>query len=162
MSREIEQLLAVANLYLAETRRILVTKPDLASVTIGEITRGHRTRSLSPGEMALAHLGSAAVRLATICEIARYRITANYRAQFYERSGNRKSGWSSSKITATIAANPQEHLHLLLRDNIAHEEPGIANNKQIAADRFAVLKKMTIDTCNKALRSIAKKVKKSA
>jgi len=162
MTRETQQLLAVANHYLAEARRILAQKPELASVTIGEITRRHRGQSLSPGEMVLAHFGSAAVRLATICEIARYRPTENYRDKFYQRSGDRKSGSSSSKIRAEIAAKPHEHLHLLLRDNVAHEEPGIANNKQIAADRFAVLKTTTIDTCSKALSGIAKRVKKSS
>ena len=162
MTREAEQLLAVANHYLAKARRILAKEPKLASVTIGEITRGHRRQSLSPGEMVLAHFGSAAVRLATICEIARYRPTANYRGQFYQRSGDRKSGWSSSKISAEIAAKPCEHLHLLLRDNVAHEEPGIANNKQIAADRFAALKRMTVATCSKALSQIAKRVKESS
>ena len=95
-------------------------------------------------------------------KIARYRPTANYRGQFYQRSGDRKSGWSSSKISAEIAAKPCEHLHLLLRDNVAHEEPGIANNKQIAADRFAALKRMTVATCSKALSQIAKRVKESS
>jgi len=64
-----------------------------------------------------------------------------------------------SKIRAAIAAKPHEHLHLLLRDNIAHEEPGIVNNRQIAADRVAVLKTTTVDACNKALREIATRVK---
>lgn len=159
MTRETEQLLAVANYYLAEAKRVLATKPKLAVVTIGEITRGHRSQSLSPGEMVLAHLGSAAVRLTTICEIAGYRPTENYRDKFYCRSGDRKRGLSSSKIRAEIAAKPHEHLHLLLRDNVAHEEPGIANNRQIAADRFAVLKTTTIDTCSKALRDVAKRIK---
>ena len=160
MTREAEQLLAVANHYLAEAKRVLVKKPGLASLTIGDITRSHGTRSLSPGEIVLAHLGSAAVRLATICEVARYCPTENYRDKFYERSGHRKSGSSSSKIRAELAAKPHEHLHLLLRDNVAHEEPGIANNRQIAADRFAVLKATTVATCNNALRHIAKTVKK--
>lgn len=160
MTREDEQLLAVANHYLAEAKRVLKIKPELASVTIGEITRSHRTRSLSPGEMVLAHFASAAVRLATICEIARYRPTENYRDKYYERSGDRKRGWSLSKVRADIAVKPHEHLHLLLRDNVAHEEPGIANKKQIAADRFAVLKGTTIDTCNKALSDIARTVMK--
>lgn len=130
-------------------------------MTIGEITRmhRHRTPSLSSPEMVLAHFGSAAVRLATICEIAGYRPTENYRDKFYQRSGDRKSGWPSPKIRANIAARPQEHLHLLLRDNVAHEEPGIMNKRQIAADCFAVLKATTIDTCSKALSRIAKTVK---
>lgn len=160
MTRETEQLLAVANHYLAEGRELLKSNPKIAALTIGEITRMHRTQSLSPAEMVLAHFGSAAVRLATICEIAGYRLTANYRDKFYERSGDRKSGWLPSNIRAEIAARPQEHLHLLLRDNLAHEEPGIRNKKQIAADRFAVLKAITIDACSKALSSIAKTVKR--
>lgn len=162
MTRENEQLLAVANHYLAEAKRLLKIKPKLASMTIGDITRSHRTRTLSPGEMVLAHFASAAVRLATICEIARYRPTENYRDKFYQRSGDRKGGWSSSKIRAEIAAKPHEHLHLLLRDNVAHEEPGIMNNKQIAADRFSILKVTNIDICNKALSNIARTVKKSS
>lgn len=67
-----------------------------------------------------------------------------------------------SKIRTEIAAKPHEHLHLLLRDNVAHEEPGIANNKQVAADRFAVLKTTTIATCSKALGDIAKKLRNSS
>jgi hypothetical protein len=58
-----------------------------------------------------------------------------------------------------MAAKPSEHLHLLLRDNVAHEEPGITNKKQIAADRFAVLKQTSIDTCNRVLTDIARTVK---
>lgn len=162
MTRETEQLLATANHYLSEARLLLKRNPRIASMTIGEITRMHRnrTQSLSPAEMVLAHFGSAAVRLATICEIADYHPTENYRDKFYERSGERKSSWLPSKIRADIAAKPQEHLHLLLRDNIAHEEPGIANKKQIADDRFAVLKATTIATCSRALSIIAKTVKK--
>jgi len=67
--------------------------------------------------------------------------------------------YPSSRIRAAIAAKPHEHLHLLLRDNVAHEEPGLTNTRQIAADRVAVLKTTTIDACNKALRNIATKVK---
>ncbi len=159
MTREADQLFAVANHYLAEARHILAKKRDLASVTIGAIARSHRTRSLSPGETALAHFASAAVRLATICEIAQYHPTDNYRDKFYERSGERKNGWSASKIRADMTRKPQEHLHLLLRDNVAHEEPGVANKKQIAADRFAVLKFTTIDTCDSALHKIASTLK---
>lgn len=160
MTRETEQLLAVANHYLAKARKVLKDNPQLASMTIGEITRNHRTRQLSHAEILLAHLASAAIRLSTICEIADYRLTENYRKKFYEKSGNRKNGYSLSKIKSDISVKPCEHLHLLLRDNVAHEEPGIANKKQIAADRFAVLKITTIDTCSKALSSIAKTVKK--
>ncbi len=159
MARETEQLLATANHYLAEARRLLVKNPNLGSLTIGEITRRHKGGSLSPGEVVLAHFGSAAVRLATVCEIARYRPTENYRRKFYEPSGKRKPGWSSHKVRTEITANPHEHLHLLLRDNVAHEEPGIANNKDIAADRFAALKTTSVDTCRNALDTIAKRVK---
>lgn len=160
MTRETEQLLSAANHYLKEARLLLKSNPKIVAMTIGEITRMHRTQSLSPAEIVLAHFGSAAVRLATIFEIAGYCPTENYRDRFYERSGERKSDWLPSKIRADIAARPQEHLHLLLRDNIAHGEPGNANEKQIAADRFAVLKATTIDTCSKALSSIARTVKK--
>ncbi len=160
MTRETEQLLAVANYYLAEARQVLKTNPKLASMTIGEITRSHRTRSLSPAEILLAHLASAAIRLSTICEITDYRLTENYRKKFYKESGNRKNGLSLSKIRADISAKPYEHLHLLLRDNVAHEEPGIENNRQMAKDRVAVLKATTIETCNKALGDIARTVKK--
>lgn len=123
MARETEQLLAVANHYLAEAKQVLKTDPKLASMTIGEITRNHRTRSLSPAEILLAHLASAAIRLSTICEITNYSLTENYRKKFYEKSGNRRNGWPLSKIKAHILAKPYEHLHLLLRDNVAHEEP---------------------------------------
>lgn len=159
MTRETEQLLATANYYLAEARRELAKTPNLASSTIGEITRRHKRGSLSPGEVVLAHFGSAAVRLATACEIARYWPTENYRRKFYEPSGKRKPGLSGHQIRTHITSNPHEHLHLLLRDNMAHEEPGNANNKDIAADRFTVLKAMSIDTCRKALDTIANRLK---
>lgn len=156
MTREADQLLAAARHYLAEARRVLARRPNLAPLTIGEIARSHQTGSLSPGEVVLAHIASAAVRLATICEIAGYRPTENYRDRFYERSGKRKGGWSRNSIRADIAAKPHEHLHLLLRDNVAHEEPGIANKKQVAADRLAILNVTTIDTCSRVLGKIAK------
>lgn len=159
MPRELEQLLATANYYLAESRRVLAKNPKVAALTIGEVTRRHKGRSLSPGEIALAHLGSAAIRLATVCEIAHYRPTKNYRREFYESSGQRKAGRSRHKVMADIIASPQEHLHILLRDNVAHEEPGIANKKDIAADRFAVLKAISVDTCRRALEAIARKLK---
>jgi len=157
--REIEQLLAVANHYLAQASEIVDANVGLGLMTIGEATRRHRPQSLSSGELALAHLGSAAVRLATLCEIGGYRRTENYRQKFYDRSGHRKSGWSASKIRAAMASEPQEHLHLLLRDNVAHQEPGNANTKDIASDRSAMLKKTTLATCDRALRAIARKLK---
>jgi len=159
MTRQTEQLLATANHYLAEAKRVLAKDPNLAAPAIGEITRRHKRGALSPSEVVLAHFGSAAVRLATVCEIAGYRPTENYRRKFYETSGKRKAGWSSRRIAASITANPHEHLHLLLRDNVAHEEPGIANNKDIAADRFMVRKATSIDTCRKALDTIARRLK---
>jgi hypothetical protein len=159
MGRESDQLFAAANHYLAEARALLSGNRSLAPVTIGEITRRHRTGpSLSPGELVLAHLGSAAARLATLCEIRHYRLTENYR-KFYEKSGERKSNWSWTQIRAEIVASPHEHLHLLLRDNVAHEEPGITNTRRIAADRSAVLKVTTIETCMQALDHIAKRLR---
>ncbi|MFZ5876930.1 MAG: hypothetical protein ACOYXU_11055 [Nitrospirota bacterium] len=158
MTREIEQLATTANHYLAEARRLLANRPDLGSLTIGEVTRRHKRGSLSPAEVVLAHFGSAAVRLATMCEIADYRPTENYRRKFYKPSGERKAGWSDHSIKTDITATLHEHLHVLLRDNIAHEEPGIANSKQIAADRFAILKATTIDTCRHVLDKISKRL----
>ena len=159
MARETEQLLATANHYLAEAKRLLAENAHLAASTIGQITRSHRRRSLSPGEVVLAHFGSAAVRLATVCEIARYRPTENYRRKFYESSGKRKLGWPRHKIRADMLSKPHEHLHLLLRDNVAHEEPGITNSKEIAADRFSVLKATSLATCCEGLGAIARNLK---
>jgi hypothetical protein len=159
MARETKQLLATANHYLAEARRLLAKDAHLGSSTIGQIARSHRSGSLSPGEILLAHLGSAAVRLATVCEIARYSPTENYRRKFYEPSGKRKPGWPSHKIRAEMMANPHEHLHLLMRDNVAHEEPGIANKKEIAADRFSVLKATPIATCCRSLDTISRNLR---
>src|SRR4029450_5202216 len=105
MTRETEQLLATANHYLAEARRLLARHPTLASSTIGEISRRHTGKSLSPSETVLAHFGSAAVRLATVCEIASYQPTENYRRKFYEASGKRKPGWSGHKIRSEVRTN---------------------------------------------------------
>jgi hypothetical protein len=157
--REREQLLAVANHYLRQARELLERHRRIGAMTIGEVTRGHRRRSLTPAEVVLAHLGSAAVRLATLCEIDRYRLSENYRDKFYKSSGTRKADWSLSKIKATIRAKPAQHLYLLLRDNVAHEEPGNANARQLATDRAAVLKETTIDTCSTALRELAHRLK---
>jgi hypothetical protein len=156
--RETEQLFAVARHYLAQAGKILKRREDLAFRTIGDMGRGHMPHSLSHGEMALAHLGSAAVRLATICEITKYRLTPNYRTTFYNRDGSRRAAWSARRIRQELSGNPHDHLHLMLRDNVAHEEPGISNTKQIAADRAAVLKNTTIHTCETALREIMKAV----
>jgi hypothetical protein len=147
--RETEQLFAAARHYLAQADEILKRREDLASRTIGDMGRGHMSRSLSHGEMALAHLGSAAVRLATICEIAGYRLTPNYRTNFYNRDGSRKASWSARQIRQALVGNPNDHLHLMLRDNVAHEEPGISNTKHIAADRAAVLRNTTISNLRK-------------
>ena len=160
MRRETDQLIAAASHYLAEASALLKSHPNLASLPIGQMTRRHRLGpSLSPGELVLAHLGSAAVRLATICEIRDYRPTENYRRFYEKNSGERKTDWSWSRIRANIVARPEEHLHLLLRDNVAHEEPGIGNNKRIAADRAAVLKATTIGTCVQALDRIARRLR---
>ena len=160
--REIEQLLAVAKHYIAEASKIVEANPGLRSMTIGQVSSHHRAQSLSPAGLALAHYGSAAVRMVTLCEIAKSQPNDNYRKRFYDRSGNRKAGWSLSRIKANIAARPEEHLHFLLRDNIAHEEQGGAWTQRVAADRSAVLKITTIDTCDNALKKIARGLKKSS
>lgn len=148
--------MAVANHYLAQAAAIVREHSDLDSMTVGEATRRHRRQSLSPGEVAFAHLGSAAVRLATLCEITGRRHTENYRQKFYDRSGNRKGGWPASKTRAAMVSQPRKHLHLLLRDHIAHMESGPANTKHMASDRAAVLKTTTLATCSDALRTIAR------
>lgn len=99
------------------------------------------------------------MRLATICEIKGYKPTENYRKKFYEKSGERKIFWPSSKIIGDIKNNLPEHIHLLLRDNVAHEEPGIKNKKEIAADRFVILKVTTIGSCRKALKKTIRSIK---
>jgi hypothetical protein len=152
MPREIHQLLRTARYYIAQAKSVLSKHQQLESMTIGEITKAHSRGGLSPGEMVLAHYGSAAVRLATICEIQEYKPTKNYRERFYERSGKRKTAWTSRKISGEITNSLQEHILLLLRDNVAHEEPGIKNNRDIAADRFAILKVVKVGACKKALK----------
>lgn len=152
MPREIHQLLRTARYYIAQAESMLSKYQQLEIMTIGEITKAHSRRGLSSGEMVLAHYGSASVRLATICEIQRYKPTQNYRERLYERSGKRRTAWTSRKISGEITNNLPEHIHLLLRDNVAHEEPGIRNNRDIAGDRFAILKVVKIGTCKKALK----------
>jgi len=152
MLREINQLLRTARHYIAQAESVLSRYQQLESMTIGQITKAHSRGGLSPGEMVLAHYGSASVRLATICEIQGYKPTQNYRIRFYERSGKRRTAWTRREISGEITNNLQEHIHLLLRDNVAHEEPGIKNNRDIAADRFAILKVVSIDACRKALK----------
>lgn len=152
MPREIHQLLRTARYYIAQAESVLSKHQQLESMTIGEITKAHSRRGLSPGEMVLAHYGSASVRLATICEIQGYKPTQNYRKRFYERSGERRTVWTTRKISGEITNKLQEHIHLLLRDNVAHEEPGIKNKRDIAADRFAILKVVTIGACKETLK----------
>lgn len=161
MSREIHQLLRTARYYFAQAEKVLSKHQQLESMTIGEITKAHSRRGLSSGEMVLAHYGSASVRLGTICEIQGYKPTKNYRERFYERSGKRRTGWTSQKISGEIQNNLPEHIHLLLRDNVAHEEPGIRNNRDIAGDRFAILKVVTIGACKEALKKTVRNIEAS-
>lgn len=161
MPREIQQLLKTARYYIAQANSVLSKHQQLESVTIGKITKAHSRRGLSPGEMVLAHYGSAAVRLATICEIQGYRPTQNYRKLFYEGSGKRKTAWTRARISGEITNNLQEHMHLLLRDNVAHEEPGIKNNRDIAGDRFSILKVVTIGACKEALKKTTRIIEAS-
>jgi hypothetical protein len=157
MGLETDQLLAAANHYLAEAKNVLRSHSGLADSTIGDVTARHRAGpSLSPGELALAHLASAAVRLATCCEIHGYQPTQHYRVKFYERSGERKNGWLKRQIIRALSTEPNQHLHLLLRDNVAHEEPGIRNTKHIAEDRKVALKSTTLGACVQALDEIAR------
>ena len=160
MPREIQQLLKTARYYIGEADKVLSKHQQLESMTIGKITKVHSRRGLSLGEMVLAHYGSA-VRLATICEVQGYKPTQNYRELFYEGSGKRKTAWTRGRIAGEIANNLQEHIHLLLRDNVAHEEPGISNNRDIAADRFAILKVVQIGACKKALEKAVRVIASS-
>jgi hypothetical protein len=102
MPREIHQLLRTVRYYIAQAKSVLSKHQQLESMTVGEITKAHRRGGLSPGEIVLAHYGSAAVRLATIFEIQEYKPMKNYRERFYERSGKRKTAWTSRKISGEI------------------------------------------------------------
>lgn len=158
MMREVDQLLKVANYYFGQAESVLSKHQQLESKTIGQITKRYCSRGLSSGEIILAHFASAAVRLATICEIKGDQQTKNYRKMFYEKSGKRRTNWPRQKILGEITSNLHEHIHLLLRDNISHEEPGLKNKKEIAADRFVILKVTTIGSCRKALKKTIRNI----
>ena len=89
----------------------------------------------------LAHLDSCAIRLCTICEKVKANFPATYRHRFYDGKKARKAGLSRQQVTTKIRCDLDQHIHFLLRDNVAHEE----NVKtEMAADRFDVLMKLTI------------------
>ena len=161
MDRETDQLLKCANFYFAMAEKILSKHGQLESQTIGQTTSRYNRSRLSLGETVLAHFASAAVRLVTICEIKKYCPTENYRTKFYEPSGARLQNLTKSKIQNAITNNLHEHIHFLLRDNVAHEEFGIKNKRIIATDRFTILKPITIGSCRKAIKKTVRTIRDS-
>ncbi len=121
VSRELDQLLLVARHYLSQARRASRRQPAILDKTLREVTDNHTCDQLRPAEFVLAHLASCAIRLATVCEKEKARFPAPYRSAFYHK-GQRKGGMSKKQITEQITRDLDQHVHFLLRDNVAHEE----------------------------------------
>jgi hypothetical protein len=153
--RELDQLFLVASRYLSQAKRISRSHPAVLTRTIREVTDKHVLGQLGPDELLLAHLGSCAIRLSTICEKEKAKFPPPYRNAFYNR-GSRKPGQSQSWITAQITGRLEQHVHFLLRDNVAHEENVTTD---MAGDRSHILMPLTIgvtlsalDACRNAIR----------
>ena len=155
VSRELDQLFLVARYYLSQARRRSRGQPTILDTTLREVTDNHSRAQLRPSELVLAHLASCAIRLATVCERGKTRFPAPYRKAFY-KNGSRKGSMSKSQITARITQDLDQHVHFLLRDNVAHEE----NVKtDMAGDRFDILMPLTIRQVSSALDDCAKRIR---
>lgn len=154
-SRELDQLFLVASHYLSQAKRTSRSDPGILNRTLREVTDNHALGQLRPEELLLAHLASCAIRLSTVCEKEKAKFPAPYRSAFY-KGGSRKGGMSKAQITTQITQDLDQHIHFLLRDNVAHEE-NVKNH--MAGDRFAILMPLTISQALSALGSCAKKIR---
>lgn len=156
-SRELEQLLLVATHYLALARRASRTDPAILRDTVDQVVSSHVSGKLCRAELLLAHLASAAIRLATICEKEKTKFPAPYRTALY-KSGARKGAMQKHAILTQITKRLHEHIHFLLRDAVAHEE----NVKSdMASDRADVLMQLTVGQILAALECRAETIRKS-
>ncbi len=154
-SRELDQLVLLVSHYLSQAKRTSRSYPAILSRTLREVTNNHVLGQLRPEELLLAHLASCAIRLATVCEKEKTKLPAPYRRAFYNK-GSRKGGMSKNQITTQITQDLDQHIHFLLRDNVAHEEN---INSDMAGDRFDILMQLTINQILSALDSCAKKIR---
>lgn len=155
-NRELDQLFLVARHYLLQAKRRVRRDSSTLAKTLLAVTNHHTQNQLQPEELLLAHLASCAIRLSTICEKKPGIFPGVYRRTFYEKGGSRKSHISKAQVTAEITQHLDEHIHFLLRDNVAHEE-----NVQsaMAKDRFDILMQLTIRQVLSAMDSCVSKVR---
>ena len=85
--REVAQLLKAANFYFGQAESVLSEHERLESKTIGQITKRHSRRGLSPSKIILAYFAFSAVRLATICEIKGYQLTEELSKEVLRKIG---------------------------------------------------------------------------
>ena len=155
--REIEQLLLVATHYLSLAKRMSRSDPAILKCTVDQVAFHHVAGKLQKAELILAHLASSGIRLATVCEKERTKFPASYRTAFY-KNGNRKGGMSKHDVIAQVTKDLSEHIHVLLRDAVAHEE----NVKSaMASDRAEVLMALTVGRVLAAIESCATRVRAS-
>jgi len=149
---EIDQLLVVAKHYLSMAKRLIRRNPSVPNVKIIGVTKGHILGELHVEELLLAHLASCAIRLCTVCEIRKDK--SNYRNKFYDSNSRprycRKKGYTQAKVITEIINNLDEHIHFLLRDNVAHKQNV---EFELAKDRIRVLERLTIRDTLSALDS---------
>lgn len=154
-SRELDQLLLVASHYLSQAKRRSRSNPAILNRTLRQVTDNHAIGKLGPDELLLGHLASCAIRLSTVCEKEKAKFPTPYRKAFYN-GRCRKVGMSKNQITAQITQDLDQHIHFLLRDNVAHEENV---STDMAADRFDILMPLTIHQTLSALDACANKIR---
>jgi hypothetical protein len=156
-SRELEQLQLVAAHYLDLAKRASRAHPAVLKCTIGQVTAGHVPGKLQSAELLLAHLASSAIRLATVCEKEKTKFSPPYRTAFY-KNGTRKGAMQKHDVLKQISGNLHEHVHLLLRDAVSHEE----NVKSdMASDRTEILIPLHVKQILVALEIRAKTIRES-
>ena len=158
MSRELDQLFLVASRYLSQAKRASRSGRGILNRTLREVAENHALGQLRPEELLLADLASCAIRLSTVCEKEKAKFPPPYRRAFYNKDGSRKAGMSKQQVARQIRSILDQHIHFLLRDNVAHEE----NVKSdMAADRFDILMPLTIREVLSALDSCANNIRAS-
>jgi len=153
--RETAQLLLVTNHYILSAKRLIARDKLILERTIQEVTDETDPARLGRAELFLAHLASASTRLCTVCEKYYKLFPRSYRFSYKARQKRRKSGVTRESIINEMAANLQDHIHFLLRDNVGHMEDAA----EIAKDRWDVLRQLTLVQVLESLFAANMKIK---
>lgn len=146
--RELDQLIEIAEKYLSEAKALGLSSGELGR-TVADVTDKHTIGTMVLAEIFLAHLGSSAFRLCTICKKTK---NLNTRNKYYDGKKQR----TQSNAVALMKQNLDEHIHFLLRDHVAHEE-NTQNDR--ATDRLQLVRSLTLQQALKGLDDCAKLVR---